>query len=492
MISQKNEMLGTIGLLLVILYCTALVSISFGQSSTKTEYNLTVSRVNPLRITVDAQLSTTGDTLYMSTNCPNYDYPEGWSSFIKNLSVQTQNGKAISYKYHTKSKWYLENKSSDKLKISYEIDLSFTKEKWDVGNEQAGYYDGDAVYLVTKALFIFGAEDVESIIRFDIPDEWNLSVPWKSTGNKMYIVSNREYLIENSLTYGKFYSAELNQGGFDFRIALLGEAKEAGEMFSSGLKKVANAYLRIFKKTPPTIYLITIFYADLDDGESFYNSNTFTLKEKMDMDNKIIWANQMAHELFHYWNSDLMQADSYADRQWFSEGTAEYYANLTLVRNGIISEDLFKSKMEKVLALYQNYRGWREKSTSLLKAGESKGKDRVLVYNGGWAVALALDVTIMEATNGKKTLDDFMEEMFNKYSETTYSYKDLIQTVNEVAGINMDDFFAKYVEGTQLLPLDKYLDKLGYRMLDVIYEAEIYLVPMLRKQSLRDLWLRTN
>ncbi len=480
----------------LIIFCLTLTTLIFEKpflfGSVRSEYTVTIHKQEPIRAFLEAKLTTSSDTLYMNPNCPNYDYPEGWSSFIKNLSITSSDGKIISHRYQTKSKWVLENKTSDLLNISYEIDLSFTKEKWDVGNEQAGFFDGKALYLVSKALFIYPLEDGESSVTFKIPQSWKLSVPWREAKHRKYQIPNRKLLIDNSLVMGDYYDAKLNENEFDFRIALLGKAREAGDLFSSALKKTANAYLEIFKGTPPTIYLITVFYSDLDDGESFYNSYTFTLKEEVDEDNTIIWANQMAHELFHYWSSDLILAENYNDRQWFSEGTAEYYANLTLVREGIISEDLFKSKMEKILALYQNFRGWKEQSTSLLKAGENKGKNRFLVYNGGWAVAMALDVVIMEKTNGKKTLDDFMKAMFDKYTSTPYSYGDLVKTASEVAGVDLSDFFSKYVEGTELLPLQEYLNKLGYRMLDIIYEAEIYLIPQSGKQSLNDLWLRKN
>jgi len=190
---------------------------------------------------------------------------------------------------------------------------------------------------------------------------------------------------------------------FQFTIALLGAAKEDSELFTTTLSMITKAYVDIFSQTPPTTYLITMFYNEIDDGESFFESFAFTLKNPIDQTNKIIWANQMAHELFHYWNSDLIRAKSRSERQWFSEGTAEYYANMTLVRQGIIPESIFLSKVEKILGLYQNYRGWRETETSILEAGNKKGLHRFLVYNGGWAVAMALDVEIMENTNGKKT-----------------------------------------------------------------------------------------
>ena len=323
------------------------------QSSSKTEltqqYTVSINEQTPLRLFVEAQIETAGDTLFMHTNCPNYDYPEGWSTFVKNLAISEENGKLIDYEYHSKSKWHLKEKSANVLSVRYEIDLSFTREKWDVGNEQAGFSDDAAIYLVSKAIFLFPEEDTESTVTFNLPDSWKLSVPWEPSQSAVFQVPNREFLVENSLVMGNFYDAQLREGGFDFRIALLGETGKSGDRFSSVLTKIARAYLDIFQDTPPAIFLITVFYADIDDGESFYNSTAFTLKNPIDENNKIIWTNQMAHELFHYWNSDLLLSQNYADRQWFSEGTAEYYANLTMVREQIIDEAMFRNKIEKVL-----------------------------------------------------------------------------------------------------------------------------------------------
>ncbi|MDC8002510.1 hypothetical protein POV27_00470 [Aureisphaera galaxeae] len=457
-------------------------------------YEIFVDKKEPLRVHVSAEVRIKGDTLYMNPNCPNYDYPEGWTSFVKDLTITTLKGKPVSYEYVSKSKWVIEPNREEVLKLDYEVDLSFTKIRWDVGNEQAGFTDGKSVYTVSKALFIYSNMDSASMVSFNLPSQWNLAVPWnlmKDRNEYTFYVANRETLLENSLVYGDFHLEKIQHGAFQFTLALLGDARKDSELFNSILSKITRAYLKIFDKTPTSNYLVTMFYAALNDGESFNTSLTFTLKDPINEHNKIIWANQMAHELFHYWNSDLIIAENRTDRQWFSEGTAEYYANMTLIREGIIPESIFQNKVEKVLGLYQNYRGWREGKTSLLEAGKNKGVHRFLVYNGGWAVAMALDIEIIENSKGQKNLDDFMRSMFDKFSTTPYTYQDLVETASIVAGTDLTDFFAKYVEGTELLPLNEYLGKLGYTMLDIIYEAEMYLVKKSDDQlGLHDTWLR--
>ncbi len=94
--------------MIIIIVLLTVSSFSLGQtvpsSSVTSEYIITVHKQNPLKLFVEAKLETKGDTLYMNPNCPNYDYPEGWSTFIKNLSISSSNRKTIQYHYVTKSK----------------------------------------------------------------------------------------------------------------------------------------------------------------------------------------------------------------------------------------------------------------------------------------------------------------------------------------------------------------------------------------------------
>ncbi|HMQ08733.1 MAG TPA: hypothetical protein PKC30_15650 [Saprospiraceae bacterium] len=467
-------------------------SFIYGFDKAVNSYTLTVNKANPLLVHVTANLLEVGDTLYINPNCPSYDFPEGWASFIKNLKVSTSSAE-IPIQYTRESKWVLGPRHPAKfIQITYTVDLSFAKIKWDTGNEQAGFTDGDAVYLVTKSLFIYPGIDQPTNVTFNLPASWNLAVPWEQTENAtMYYVPNQEMLINNSLVFGDFHLSQVKSGLFNFMVALLGDAKNERELFCSTLQTIAQNYLGIFDKTPSTQYLITMFYADSDDGEVFHTSFGVTFKEKLTQHNKIIWANQTAHELFHYWNSKLILAESYSDKQWLSEGTAEYYANMTLLRENIVDEQLFISKIEKILALYQNYRGRRETETSILEAGKSKSWHRFLVYNGGWAIAMALDVIIMENTQGQKTLDDFFRLMLDRYCTNPYTYQDVVNTASKVAGKDLTEFFLKYVEGTDLLPINEYLDKLGYTMIGTIYKAEIYLQKKpVEQPSLYSRWLR--
>jgi predicted metalloprotease with PDZ domain len=47
----------------------------------------------------------------------------------------------------------------------------------------------------------------------------------------------------------------------------------------------------------------------------------------------------IAHELFHSWNGHRIAPADYASPQWLSEGFTEYFANLALVQEEVISRE---------------------------------------------------------------------------------------------------------------------------------------------------------
>src|SRR5439155_20959193 len=83
----------------------------------------------------------------------------------------------------------------------------------------------------------------------------------------------------------------------------------------------------------------------------------------------------------------------------------------------------------------------------------------VSYYEFGGTIALVLDLTLRERSNGQLSLDDFMREMWRRYGKPggaregyvdhPYTIADAEATLAEVSGDRAfaRDFFARYVEG---------------------------------------------
>ena len=443
------------------------------------QYRIRIGDNNPLVAFIEAQLPVTNGRLFMASWGADH-LPAGWATFVRNFKVSDESNHQLSFDSKPNGAWQITNGFSGRVKLSYEVDLSFTKTKWKYGNEQAGIFQDDALFVVSKALFIVSDVRGRRHLAFDLPASWKISAPWKSsnTNPQAFIVDDNDDLINNSLVVGKYLAYTFGEGNFTLTLALIGAMKESRTVLAPTLQKVVQHYGRIFNRTPPRKYLMTVFYADEADAEAFSSSAAFTEHDPLTKNNLILWGNTLAHELFHSWNGHAIQGEDYASSQWFSEGFTEYFANLALVQQGLITKDLFIRKMEKNLGAYLYFKSAPAfDGITVKQAGSKKGLYRFGVYDGGWAVAFCLDVLIRRDTQGRKSLEDFMRLMYEKFGLTAkkYRYEDLAATASEIAGHDVSDFFKKYVEGNEQLPVTDYLKHAGFEGYTQFYDGEIYI-----------------
>src|SRR5262249_47975011 len=141
----------------------------------------------------------------------------------------------------------------------------------------------------------------------------------------------------NTLVLGDFANHALKAGRFEFQLVLLGASEKDARTLTPALANVAKQYVKIFPATPSARYLVTFFYADAEDGESYAQSAAFTSNNPLSKRTALNWANNVAHELFHFWNGHLIAPKNPDDMQWFTEGFTEYFANKALLRSGAIT-----------------------------------------------------------------------------------------------------------------------------------------------------------
>ena len=94
-------------------------------------------------------------------------------------------------------------------------------------------------------------------------------------------------------------------------------------------------------------------------------------------------------------------------------------------------------------------------------------------YTWGTALGLGLDLSLRDRTDGKVTLDHFMRALWERfgrpganvpgYVETPYTLDDLKSMLGNVAGdaAFAQDFFARYVEGHEVLDYARLLGRAG-------------------------------
>ena len=192
-----------------------------------------------------------------------------------------------------------------------------------------------------------------------------------------------------------------------------------------------------------------------------------------------------SHEYFHLWNVTRMrpevlrpyrlQAESHTGLLWVFEGITSYYDDLALARAGLVTMEsyleLLGQTMTRVLRSPGRLRQSVEESsydawTRFYKQDAGSPNFIVSYYAKGALVALALDLTLRGESGGACTLDDVMRECWRRFGETGDGMPERgIETIaSEICGVDLSEFFERYVRGTAELPLEALLRSVGIRV----------------------------
>jgi predicted metalloprotease with PDZ domain len=480
-------------LTVIALICSAPVTaasqVNGGETANRYRIVFDTTLVRPR---VSAEVLTVGGHLQMAGWGADM-HKRGWAHYVQDLQVRELNGSPASYATDTASAgWQLTDTTSRSVRLTYAVDLSFAGSQWPYGNEQAGALLGQDLFVVSKALFITSKSPGPRVVEFTIPPAWHVAASWNkvSSGGTAYEAPDDNSLLNNSLVVGRTAAVEVRAGSFLFLLANLGATAADRPVVGDALSRVVREYVRIFPRTPPTSYVLTMFNSAERDAEAFQSSAAFSEVDRLTQVNRIQWAGTVAHELFHSWNGASLRPEPYADLQWFSEGFTDYYAIRSLAKTGVVDEPLFLRRMERTIALYLYFKSAPVFNGVTLKAaGTRKGPHRLGVYEGGWVVAFCLDVNIREQSGGRLTLDDAMRRLYDEFAFSNQAYTEtaLRRVLREVAGPASESFLDKYVVGDETIPVDQCVADAGYKGFGTGYQAEYYAEP-LRSSSYRN-WL---
>jgi predicted metalloprotease with PDZ domain len=234
----------------------------------------------------------------------------------------------------------------------------------------------------------------------------------------------------------------------------------------------------VFQETPWDSYTyMMIFTPESGGGSALEHSNSHVGIYNPGFIGNPLLASITAHEVFHSWNvKRLRPADMWPyhyDREqetawlWESEGITDYYADLALIRGGIIDSAQFmgltNGKIDEVA---------EEPPTALEDAslstwiGPTDGT-QYLYYPKGSLVGLLLDIQIRDASDNKRSLDDVLRETYRSTYKKGRGYtpQDWWSAVSKAAGgRSFADFNTKYIDGREPLPYAQVFPLAGMRI----------------------------
>lgn len=431
------------------------------------EYTLTLSETNRRLVKVEARLPVQGGTLMMHPAGANH-LPDGWAAFVRNLTAKNESGQIIQLQAAGKARWQIPEPLPQTITLSYDLLIEHDQDRWPFGHDEAAYVKADCVFFIGRALFI-GAPTFKNIsLRFQLPPGWRVSAPWPGTSRQShtFVIPQADELLDAAFLVGKHYERLIKVEGVEAVIATGQDLKDAADLFEATIKPILTAASKLFggapviNGSPSSRFLIIANRDTFDGGGTFPRSISMLFKDPPQLSNRDKWGHIIVHELLHLWNG--MSVRSVSQEHWLSEGFTDYLAYLLEARAGFIKLPELFAHLAREYGKYTAVAG----KFGMRPAGVAKAKNYDLIYSGGLIAALALDLELLQRTGGRQGLGTLLSHMHREFGLTgkRYALADVVRLASGIGGTDLNPFFKDYVEGAQVIPLDKWLASVGLEL----------------------------
>jgi predicted metalloprotease with PDZ domain len=184
----------------------------------------------------------------------------------------------------------------------------------------------------------------------------------------------------------------------------------------------------------------------------------------------------MSHEFFHLWNVKRIRpaelwpydyaAEQYTPLLWWSEGVTDYYADVSNLRAGLWTEREFAANVQSNAGQVDGApEPWSAEDGSVATwIDEVYVPSSQLYYPKGSLLGLLLDISIRDATDNAKSLDQVMRGLYDRFYRQGKGFRtaDLLALLREAGMPEFEAFYQKYVNGREPLPYEEILPRAGF------------------------------
>jgi len=334
-------------------------------------------------------------------------------------------------------------------------------------------------------MYVVGKELAPAHVRLELPPSWSVATALRPTSDpRIFFAASIDVLVESPVLAGRLRNWSFTVDGVPHRIAywpLPNAIAFDTTAFVNGVEEITRQAIALFGRAPWPDY--TFLFQD-DAYGALEHPNSVTLgatSAELARGNQWLASvlGETAHEFFHAWNLMRIRPFEYGgvDHRpptmsgglWFSEGMSMYYSDLLRRRAHLPAGDSTRvGHLQGLITRYLSNPAYGHFSVERIsRAAYATRPDELGDYSAGVhlpgeVLGNVLDLVIRDATNGRRSLDDLMRAMFERYSgERGFTSQDVERTVHDVCGCDVHAFFEQYVRGASRIDFAKYLGLAG-------------------------------
>ncbi|BAY67950.1 M61 family metallopeptidase [Anabaena sp. FACHB-709] len=408
--------------------------------------------------------------------------------YAKNLQDFTAfaGDKILPWRKISKNHWQINKGDVSEVTVRYRIFANELSVRTNHLDATHGYFNGAALFFRLP-----GWENLPICVTVIPPyPQWRVTTPLPTIGEQSntFYAADFDTLVDSPFEIGEHQLYHFEVLGKPHELAIWGQGNCQVQQLIRDTQKIIQIEAQMFGGLPYEryVFLLHLFaqaYGGLEHKNScslIYQRFGFRSQDKYER-----FIQLLAHEFFHLWNVKRIRPqalevfnydqENYTPSLWFCEGTTSYYDLLIPLRAGIYDAKTYLNYWSKEISRLITTPGRKVQPLSessfdawikLYRPDTNTGNSQVSYYLKGEMISLLLDLLIRARYRNQRSLDDVMRQMWQKFgqAEIGYTPEQLQAVIESVAGVDLTDFFARYIDGTEELPFNQYLEPFGLHL----------------------------
>jgi predicted metalloprotease with PDZ domain len=343
-----------------------------------------------------------------------------------------------------------------------------------------GFFNGTSVFLR-----VAGQERTRCEVLIEAPTHpactgWRVATTLPEAGARRwgfgrYRAADYDELIDHPVELGRFDSLGFDAAGARHDVAITGRHDTDGERLTRDLQAICTTQAALFEpadgRAPVSRYLFQVMAVGDGYGGLEHRASTALICRRADLPHAGMqgmpegyrsFLGLCSHEYFHTWNVKRIKPAVFADYDlarenhtrllWVFEGFTSYYDDLMLARSRVVDSNDYLKLLAGTISTVLRAPGRFAQSVSdssfdawtrYYRQDENSPNAIVSYYAKGALVALCIDLAVRARTRGRRSLDDAMRLMWERWGRDFYALPPEAR-----GGLAEDGFPALLVEAT--------------------------------------------
>ena len=449
-----------------------------------------------VKVTVKSPTISTDEVIYnMPKIIPGTYMEDDYGQFIESFTAVDKKGKPLEVIKLNTNSWTIKNAKSLN-QITYLVNDTYDSEKgggfgnYDVFSPAGTNIEQGKNFMINNHAFVGYFSDKKDLtykVTILHPETLfgatSMNDVDSSNTSDVFVTPRYNELVDNPIMYSKPDFTSFTVDGMEILFSVYSpNGKHTAKSLSPNLETTMRAQKKFLGPINSNKkYTVLLYLSDMKkkDAKGFgaleHNTSTSVVFPEM-MPTSALGEqikDVVSHEFFHIVTPLSVHSNEihYFDfnnpkmskHLWMYEGVTEYFANLFQVNQGLIDESEFYQRMvEKIknASRMNDKMPFTKMSSNVLI---KPYKDQYLnVYEKGALIAMCLDITIREKSNGERGILDLMQKLSTEFgSLKPFSDEVLFDKIVALTYPEVATFLNTYIDGETPIPYDEYFAKMG-------------------------------